>query len=114
MDVTAAMGLAGLVNAAMLVVAAALFAGSALEDTDTLAGAHAGFATALDGSAATVFALALLGSGLASASVVTSPGPGILQGFLRRGIPLFTRRALTLLPALAVLALGVEPTWALV
>jgi manganese transport protein len=114
MDVTAAMGLAGLVNAAMLVVAAALFAGSALEDTDTLTGAHAGFAAALDGSAAVVFALALLASGFASASVGTYAGQVILEGFLRRRIPLFTRRALTLVPALAVLALGVEPTWALV
>jgi manganese transport protein len=113
-DVTAAMGLAGLVNAAMLIVAAALFAGSGLADTDTLAGAHAGFATALDGTAAAVFALALLASGFASASVGTYAGQVVLAGFLRRRIPLFTRRALTLLPALAVLALGVEPTWALV
>jgi manganese transport protein len=113
-DVTAAMGLAGLVNAAMLVVAAALFAGSSLVGTDTLAGAHAGLATALDGSAAAVFALALLASGFASASVGTYAGQVILSGFLRRRIPLFTRRALTMLPALAVLALGVEPTWALV
>jgi manganese transport protein len=108
------MGLAGLVTAAMLVVAAALFAGSGLAGTDTLAGAHAGFATALDGSAAVVFALALLASGFASASVGTYAGQVILAGFLRRRIPLFTRRALTLLPALAILALGVEPTWALV
>jgi manganese transport protein len=114
MDVTAAMSLAGLVNAAMLLVAAALFAGSAFSGTDTLEGAHAGFGTALDGSAALLFALALLASGFASASVGTYAGQVIMEGFLRRRIPLFARRALTMFPALAVLALGVEPTWALV
>jgi manganese transport protein len=113
-DVLAAMSLAGLVNAAMLLVAAALFAGSALSGTETLEGAHAGFGTALDGSAALLFALALLASGFASASVGTYAGQVIMQGFLRRRIPLFARRLLTLFPALAILALGVEPTWALV
>src|SRR4051794_572450 len=113
-DVTAAMSLAGLVNVAMLVVAAALFAGSALSGTDSLAGAHAGFATALDGSAALLFALALLASGLASTSVGTYAGQVIMEGFLERRVPLFARRGLTMLPALAVLALGVDPSWALV
>ncbi|MGY1669775.1 Nramp family divalent metal transporter [Geodermatophilus sp. SYSU D00710] len=113
-DVMSAMSLAGLVNAAMLVVAAALFAGSSLAGTDTLEGAHAGFATALDGSAALLFALALLASGFASASVGTYAGQVIMEGFLQRRIPLFARRALTMAPALAVLALGVEPTSALV
>jgi manganese transport protein len=113
-DVMAAMSLAGLVNMAMLVVAAGLFAGSTLSGTATLEGAHAGFGTALDGSAALLFALALLASGFASAGVGTYAGQVIMQGFLRRQIPVLTRRSLTLLPALAVLALGVEPTWALV
>jgi manganese transport protein len=114
MDVLAAMGLAGLVNASLLLVAAALFAGSTLSGTDTLEGAHAGFGTVLDGSAALLFALALLASGFASASVGTYAGQVIMEGFLRRRIPLFLRRALTMFPALAILALGVEPTWALV
>jgi manganese transport protein len=113
-DVMTAMSLAGLVNMAMLVVAAGLFAGSSLSGADTLEGAHAGFGTALDGSAALLFALALLASGFASAGVGTYAGQVIMQGFLRRQIPVLTRRSLTLLPALAVLALGVEPTWALV
>jgi manganese transport protein len=113
-DVLAAMGLAGLVNASMLLVAAALFAGSSLAGTDTLEGAHAGFGTVLDGSAALLFALALLASGFASTSVGTYAGQVIMQGFLQRRIPLFARRALTMFPALAILALGVEPTWALV
>jgi manganese transport protein len=114
-DVFAAMSLAGLVNAAMLLVAAALFAGSALSGTDTLEGAHAGFGAALDGrSAALLFALALLASGFASASVGTYAGQVIMEGFLRRRIPLFARRALTMFPALVILALGVDPTGALV
>ena len=113
-DVTAAMSLAGLVNASMLIVAAALFAGSGLSDTDTLEGAHAGFGMTLDSSAALLFAVALLASGFASASVGTYAGQVIMQGFLQRRIPLFLRRALTMLPALAILALGVEPTSALV
>lgn len=113
-DVLAAMSLAGLVNAAMLLVAAALFAGSGLVGTDTLAGAHEGFGTVLDGSAALLFAVALLAAGFASASVGTYAGQVIMQGFLRRQVPLFARRALTLFPALAILALGVEPTRALV
>ena len=113
-DVVTAMSLAGLVNAAMLVVAAALFTGAGLAGVDTLAGAHAGIGTLLDGSAALAFALALLASGWASASVGTYAGQVIMEGFLKRRIPLFARRALTMFPALAVLAVGVEPTRALV
>jgi manganese transport protein len=114
LDVTVAMGLAGLVNAAMLLVAAALFAGSALRGTDSLEGAHAGFGAALDGSAALLFALALLASGFASTSVGTYAGQVIMDGFLERRIPLFARRALTMIPALVLLAAGVDPTGALV
>jgi manganese transport protein len=113
-DVMVAMTLAGLVNAAMLVIAAALFAGSDLAGTDTLAGAHAGIALTLDDSAALLFALALLASGFASAGVGTYAGQVVMQGFIRRRIPLLLRRALTLAPALIVLAVGVDPTWALV
>jgi manganese transport protein len=112
--VLVAMGLAGLVNAAMLVVAAALFHGSAIPDTDTLEGVHAGLARALDAQAATLFALALLASGFASSGVGTYAGQVVMQGFIRRRIPLLLRRALTLAPALVVLTLGVDPTAALV
>ncbi|MGY1739570.1 MULTISPECIES: Nramp family divalent metal transporter [unclassified Blastococcus] len=110
-DVTTAMSLAGLVNVAMLLVAAALFAGTSLGD-DTLRGAYEGFGTL--STAAMVFALALLASGLASSSVGTYAGQVIMEGFLERRIPLFLRRALTMLPALVVLALGADVTWALV
>ncbi len=112
-DVLSAMGLAGLVNGAMLIVAAALFHESGVTDIGTLTGAHAAIAATLGGSAALVFALTLLASALASASVGTYAGQVILQGFLHRRIPLFTRRALTLTPALVALGVGVEPTRAL-
>ena len=110
-EVTTAMGLAGLVNVAMLLVAAALFAGSSLGD-NVLEGAFAGFGAV--STAALLFALALLASGLASSSVGTYAGQVVMAGFLRRRIPLFVRRALTMIPALVVLALGADPTWALV
>jgi manganese transport protein len=108
------MGSAGVVNATMLVVAAALFAVAGGPAPDTLADAHAAIGTALDATAAAVFAVALLASGLASSSVGTFAGQVIMAGFLRRRIPLLARRLLTLVPALAVLAAGVEPTTALV
>jgi manganese transport protein len=110
-DVTAAMGLAGLVNVAMLLVAAALFAGSELGD-NAIEGAYEGFGAL--STAALLFALALLASGFASSSVGTYAGQVIMAGFLQRGIPLFLRRALTMIPALAVLALGLDPVEALV
>jgi manganese transport protein len=113
-DVTTAMSLAGLVNAAMLIVAAALFSGNALSDTDTLEGAFEGFELTLDSTAALLFAIALLASGFASASVGTYAGQVIMDGFLQRRIPLFARRALTMAPALLVLALGADATSALV
>jgi manganese transport protein len=112
--VLVAMVLAGLVNAAMLIVAAALFHGSGIAGTDTLEGVHAGLARVLDGSAAALFALALLASGFASSGVGTYAGQIVMQGFIRRRIPLLLRRTLTLAPALVVLTLGVDPTAALV
>lgn len=112
-DVGLAMGLAGLVNLSMLLIAATLFHGTGAEGADTLAGVHSGLA-AVDGTAALAFALALLASGFASSGVGTLAGQVVLQGYLRRRIPLLLRRALTLAPALAVLAVGIDPTRALV
>jgi len=112
-DVGVAMGLAGLVNLSMLLIAAALFHGTGAEDADTLAGVHSGL-SAVDGTAALAFALALLASGFASSGVGTLAGQVVLQGYLRRRIPVLLRRALTLAPALAVLAIGIDPTRALV
>jgi len=113
-DVVLAMGLAGLVNMSMLVTAAALFHNSAVTDTRTLSGISAGFARLLDQPAALAFGLALLASGLASAGVGTYSGQVVMQGFLRRRVPLLVRRGVTVAPTLVVLALGLDPTAALV
>ncbi|MSW83499.1 MAG: Mn(2+) uptake NRAMP transporter MntH [Actinobacteria bacterium] len=113
-DVTIAMGIAGLVNMSMLVIAASLFFGSSLPGLDTIEGAHSGFDTLVGPEAAFAFAFALLASGLASSSVGTYAGQVVMQGFIGRQIPLFARRLLTMTPALIVLAIGVSPTQALV
>jgi manganese transport protein len=114
LDVVIAMGLAGLINMTMLVVAAGLFHESGSTDVDSIEGAHAGLATLLGGGAALAFAIALLSSGLSSSSVGTYAGQVVMQGFIRRAIPLFLRRALTMAPALVVLGLGLDPTSTLV
>jgi manganese transport protein len=112
LDVVLAMGLAGLVNAAMLIIAAQLFTGGA--QADTLEGVHAGLGDQLGSGAAIAFALALLASGFASSSVGTHAGQVVMAGFLKRHIPVLARRLITLVPALAVLVVGGDPTTALV
>ncbi len=113
-DVTVAMGLAGVVNLSMLVIAAALFAGQRAEIGDSLAAVHTGLGQSLGPGAALAFAVALLASGFASAGVGTLAGQIVMQGFIRRSIPVVVRRAVTLFPAIVVLGLGVDPTYALV
>jgi manganese transport protein len=113
-DVVIALSLAGLVNLAMMIVAAALFHTSGLTGVDSIDGAYEGFKTLVSDRSATIFGIALLASGFASSSVGTMAGQVVMQGFIRRRIPLFVRRALTLAPALIVLALGIDPTDALV
>ncbi len=113
-DVVIALSLAGLVNLAMMVVAAALFHTSGLTGVDSIDGAYEGFKALVSDRSATIFGIALLASGFASSSVGTMAGQVVMQGFIRRRIPLFVRRSLTLAPALVVLALGIDPTDALV
>jgi manganese transport protein len=113
-DVVIALSLAGLVNLSMMIVAAALFHTSGLTGVDSIDGAYAGFKALVSDRAATIFGIALLASGFASSSVGTMAGQVVMQGFIRRQIPLFARRALTLAPALLVLAVGIDPTDALV
>jgi manganese transport protein len=113
-DVVLAMGLAGVINLTMLIVAAALFHESGRTGVDTIEGAHAGFEQLLGGGAALAFGVALLASGLSSSSVGTFAGQVVMQGFIRRRIPLFLRRALTMAPSLLVLGLGVDTTSTLV
>jgi manganese transport protein len=113
-DVAIAMTLAGLANMAMLIVAASLFHEQGLTGVESLEDAHAGFGELVGGGAALAFALALLASGLASSSVGTLAGQVVMQGFIARTIPIVLRRLVTMAPALIVLAVGVNPTKALV
>ena len=111
LDVGIAMSVAGLVNMSMLIVAATLFRGTGI---DSLAGAHSGLDARLGAAAAAVFGIALLASGLSSSSVGTYAGQVVMQGFIRRRLPLALRRAVTMAPALGVLAAGLDPTKSLV
>jgi manganese transport protein len=113
-DVVIALAVAGVVNMTMLVVAGGLFHTSGRTGVDTLEGAHAGLSALVGGGAALAFAVALLASGLSSSSVGTYAGQVVMQGFIDRRIPLFARRAVTMAPALVVLAFGLNPTKTLV
>jgi manganese transport protein len=113
-DVLLALTAAGAVNLAMLLIAAASFRGGGPVGADSLEGVHAGLGESIGTAAAFGFAVALLVSGLASTSVGTYAGEVIMQGFLRRRVPLLLRRLVTLVPAVAVLAIGLDPTRALV
>ena len=106
LDVIVALGAAGVVNLAMLFVAASVFHHAGGSQVDSIQAAHAGLTRLVGGGAALAFAVALLASGLSSSSVGTYAGQVVMQGFIRRRVPLFARRALTMLPALLVLALG--------
>jgi manganese transport protein len=114
LDVVIAMGIAGIVNMAMLIVAASLFHEQGLTGIESIEDAHAGFGELVGPGAALAFALALLASGLASSSVGTLAGQVVMQGFIARTIPIVLRRLVTMAPALVVLALGINPTRALV
>src|SRR5437763_5148942 len=113
-DVVVAMSLAGVINLTMLIVAAAIFHASGHTAVHSIAGAHAGLDSLVGGGAALAFAVALLASGLSSSSVGTYAGQVEMQGFIDRRIPLFLRRALTMTPALVVLAIGTNLTNTLV
>lgn len=111
-DVGAALLIAGAVNIAMLLLAAAALRGVA--GTDTIEGAHAAIVAALGPGIGVVFAVGLLASGLASTSVGTYAGSAIMGGLLKIRVPLIVRRLVTLVPALIVLGIGFDPTQALV
>jgi manganese transport protein len=113
-DVVIAMSIAGVINMAMLVMAAAAFYRSGLHNVDSLDGAHRTLAPILGGASSTLFALALLASGLSSSAVGTLSGQVVMQGFIRRQIPLWLRRLVTMVPALVVVAIGLDPSRTLV
>jgi manganese transport protein len=112
LDVGLAMGVAGVINLTMLVVAAGLFHDSGLTGVHSIEGAHGGIERIVGGGAALAFAVALLASGLSSSSVGTFAGQVVMQGFIARRIPLFLRRAITMAPSLVVL--GMDPSTTLV
>jgi manganese transport protein len=114
LDVAIALGIAGLVNLTMLIVAAKLFHGHGLTGVDTIQGAHKGFEDLVGGGAALAFAVSLLASGVSSSSVGTYAGQVVMAGFINLRIPLLLRRIVTMAPALIILAIGVSPTNALV
>jgi manganese transport protein len=110
LDVLIALGLAGIVNMAMLAVAAKLFHTPALNGLSTIQQAHAEFGHLVGGTAALAFAVALLASGASSSSVGTYAGQVVMAGFINFRIPLLLRRALTMIPAITVLAVGLNPS----
>ncbi len=111
-DVVLAMAVAGTVNAAMLLVAAINLQGRGT--SGSIDGAYAAVHDTLGATIAVLFAIGLLASGLASASVGAYAGAMIMQGLLHRSIPMLVRRLITLCPAVAILALGFDPTRTLV
>lgn len=111
-DVLLSLLVAGSVNIAMLLLAAGNLAG--VPGTDSIEGAHAAITAALGPAVGIAFGIGLLASGLASTSVGSYAGSAIMGGLLHLRIPVFVRRLITLIPALAIIAVGVDPTWALV
>ncbi|WP_058235505.1 Nramp family divalent metal transporter [Devriesea agamarum] len=111
-DVGVSLLIAGSVNVAMLLVAAGSLAGT--PGTDSIEGAHRAITAALGPGIGIAFGVGLLASGLASTSVGCYAGSAIMGGLLHRRIPIVLRRAITLVPALVLLGIGIDPTWALV
>lgn len=114
LDILIALGIAGFVNAAMLIMAAKVFHGTGHVGVGTIEEAHATLRPLLGDASSVVFGISLLAAGLSSSAVGTMSGQVIMQGFLRREIPLWVRRGVTMLPALIVIASGLDPTRVLV
>jgi manganese transport protein len=113
-DVIIAMTLAGLINIAMLVMAASTFFKAGLLHVNSLDGAHKTLAPILGPASGVLFALALIASGLSSSAVGTLSGQVVMQGFIRRQVPIAVRRLVTMVPAFVVIAIGLNPTRTLV
>jgi manganese transport protein len=113
-DVLIAMGLAGLINAAMLIMAAATFYKEGLHSVGSLEEAYRTLEPLLGSAASIIFAISLLAAGLSSSAVGTMAGQVVMQGYLERKIPVWVRRLVTMAPALLIILLNVDPTTALV
>ena len=113
-DVVIAMGGASFVNAAMLIMAASTFHKKGLTHIATIEEAHRTLEPLLGRAAGWFFGLSLLVAGLSSATVGTSAGQVIMQGFLKRHIPVWLRRLVTMAPTMIVIGVGLDPTRTLV
>jgi manganese transport protein len=113
-DVGIAMGIAGLINMAMLIMAAATFFAKGITSMGSLEEAHKTLEPLLGKAASWVFGVSLLASGLSSSTVGTMAGQVIMQGFIRRRIPPWIRRLATMVPSLVVIFIGLDPTRTLV
>jgi manganese transport protein len=113
-DVVIAMSIAGLVNMAMLIMAAGVFNSRGLTQIGDIDEAYRGLGTIVGHHADVIFGIALLASGLSSSSVGTLAGQVVMQGYIKRQIPLFLRRIITMLPSIVILAIGVNPSSALI
>jgi manganese transport protein len=113
-DVGIAMGVAGFVNAAMLMMASATFHRAGLHNVGTLEEAYRTLEPLLGPAARTLFAVSLLAAGLSSSAVGTMAGQVIMQGFLHRHIPVWVRRLVTMVPSMVVIMIGLDPTRTLV
>jgi manganese transport protein len=113
-DVIIAMTIAGLINVAMLVMAASTFFKSGLHHVESLDVAHKTLVPLLGSASSALFAIALLTSGLSSSAIGTLAGQVVMQGFIRRRIPIFVRRAVTMAPAFVVIWWGTDPSHTLV
>jgi manganese transport protein len=113
-DVVIAMAIAGVINASMLIMAAALFHSAGLTGVGDIDKAFEQLRILEGNTPAILFGVALLASGLSSSSVGTLSGQVVMQGFINRQIPLFLRRVITMMPALIVLAIGLNPSRSLI
>jgi manganese transport protein len=114
LDVMIAMTIAGVINVAMLVMAASTFFKSGLLHIDSLDSAHKTLQPILGSASSALFALALVASGLSSSAVGTLSGQVVMQGFIQRQIPVTVRRLVTMIPAFVVIGIGVDPSRTLV
>ncbi len=114
LDVTIAMGIASLVNMAMLIMAATTFHQHGYSNVASIEQAHLTLQPLLGNAASWIFAISLLASGLSSSTVGTSAGQVMMQGFLHKHIPVWLRRLITIIPSITVIALGFDPTRTLV
>jgi manganese transport protein len=113
-DVIVAMSIAGLINVAMLVMAASTFFDRGLTDIGSIESAHKTLEPLLGSASAAIFAVALIGSGLSSSAVGTLAGQVVMQGFIRKQIPIAVRRLVTMAPAFIAIGIGVNPSRTLV